>query len=158
MNRHIALLALVAALAFTLGQVAQFPAARAAEPTANDLLVQIQALQTKVAAIESGSVAPRAAPTTEQAVAALQSQMNAIGQVLTIGASGVTLKSAGSITIDAGTSVLLNANSGMQLHAAANMLLSAKGTNTVKGVFVRLNDGTKPVSHQNGTSATVTVP
>jgi hypothetical protein len=142
MKSQLPLFALIAALSFTAGLLAQFPVARAAEPSASDLLSQIQALQTRVAALDASVTAARTGPTTEQRLATLQSQLDAIGQVLTIAPSGLTLKTPGSISIEAGST----------------LSLSGKGTTTVRGSFVRLNGGTKPVSHQSGSSPTVTVP
>jgi uncharacterized protein (DUF2345 family) len=166
MNRHMPLLALVAALSFTAGLLARFPVALAAEPTTGDLLTEIRTLQTKVAALETSVTTTRTGPTLEQTVANLQSQLNAIGQVLTISSTGVQLKTAGNITLEAGSNMLLKAmgdsalTAGVTLAASAGSTvnISGKGATSVSGSYVRLNGGTKPVAVQGGTSATVTVP
>jgi uncharacterized protein (DUF2345 family) len=166
MNRNITLLAPTAVIAFTAGLVTQFPVARAADPSASDLLNEIRTLQTKVAALETTVTTTRTGPTLEQTVASLQSQLNAIGQVLTIGPGGITLKTGGSISIEAGTSMLLKAmgenalvaGSTLSASAGSTVSISGKGTTSVSGAFVRLNGGSKPVAVQGGTSATVTVP
>lgn len=143
MKRNITLLVLTAAIAFTTGLVTQSQIARAATPTADQLLSQIQALQTRVTTIEGTTLTSRTtATTTESALAALQAKVDAMAQVLQVTPSKVTLKTAGAIEIAAGSTVSI----------------TGMGTTTVSGSFVKLNGGSKPVSHGGGTSATVQVP
>jgi len=132
-------IALVAIAAFALGRHAEIPVAQAA--TSDDLMAQVQALQTKVAALERSAPPPRAAGAPDP-VAVLQSQMAAITQVLTVSNSGLVLRTPGSISIQ----------------ADAALDIQAKGTMNVSAPVLRLNGGNKPVAHANGTSATVQVP
>lgn len=143
MNRTITLLVLTAVVAFTAGLVTQSQIARAATPTTDQLLSQIQALQSRVTTIEGTTLTSRTtATTTESALAALQAKVDAMALVLQVTPSKVTLKTAGAIEIAAGSTVSI----------------TGMGTTTVSGSFVKLNGGSKPVSHGGGTSATVQVP
>lgn len=151
MKRHFPLLVLTAVVAFSFGQFTQFPVALAATPTTDQLLSQIQALQTKVATIESTTLTTRTSTTTtESRLAALQAKVDTMANVLQVTPSQVLLKTPGAIAIEAGTT--------FSVLAASTVNVRGMGTTTVSGSFVKLNGGSKPVSYNGGTSATVQVP
>ncbi len=151
MKRHIPLLLLTAVLAFSLGQFTQFPVALAATPTTDQLLSQIQALQTKVAAIESTTLTARTATTTtESTLAALQAKVDNMANVLQVTSNQVLLKTPGAIAIEAGST--------FSVYAGGNVNIRGIGSTTLTGAPVKLNGGTKPVAYSGGTSATVQVP
>lgn len=151
MKRHIPLLVLTSVVAFSFGQFTQFPVARAATPTTDQLLSQIQALQTKVTAIESTTFNTRTATTTtESALAALQAKVDNMANVLQVTPSQVLLKTAGAIAIEAGST--------FSVFAGSTVNVRGMGSTTVSGSPVKLNGGSKPVSYNGGTSATVQVP
>lgn len=151
MKRHIPLLALTAVVAFSIGQFTRFPVALAATPTTDQLLSQVQALQTRVATIESSALTTRTATiTTESALAALQAKVDSMASVLQITPSKVKLATAGAIEISAGST--------LSVAAGSSVNITGKGTTTVNGSQVKLNGGSKPVAYSGGTSATVFVP
>jgi len=167
MDRTLPMLVLTAVVAFTLGLVTQSQIARAATPTTDQLLSQIQALQTKVATVEGTALTTRAtATTTGSALAALQARVDAMAQVLQVTPGKVLLKTPGDISVEAGGGLLLKAMGDTSLVAGVKMSATAGstvtitgvGTTTVSGSYVKLNGGSKPVSHDGGTSATVQVP
>jgi hypothetical protein len=175
MKRHIPLLGLTAVIAFSIGQFAEFPVARAATPTTDQLLSQIQALQTRVATMESATLATRTTTTTtDSKLAALQAKVDNMANVLQVTPGKVLLKSTGDISIEAGTKMLLKsfgdtaieagtkmsatAGTTYAVTAASTVNITGISTTTLSGSTVKLNGGSKPVSHQNGTSATVLVP
>lgn len=159
MKRHIPLLVLTAVIAFSIGQFTQFPVALAATPTTDQLLSQIQALQTKVTAIESSTLSTRTATTTtESRLAALQAKVDNMANVLQVTPTRVLLKTAGEISIEAGTKVSTTAGSTYAVTAGSTVTITGMGTTTLNGSFVKLNGGSKPVSYNGGTSATVQVP
>lgn len=151
MKRHFPLLALTAVVAFSIGQFARFPVALAATPTADQLLSQIQALQTKVTAIEGTTVATRASTTTtESALSALQAKVDNMANVLQVTSNQVLLKTPGAIAIEAGST--------FSVYAGGNVNIRGIGSTTLSGAPVKLNGGSKPVAYSGGTSSTVQVP
>ena len=159
MKRHIPLLVLTAVVAFSIGQLVDFPVALAATPTTDQLLSQVQALQTKVATIEATLLPSRAAATTtESKLAALQAKVDNMAQALQVTPTGVLLTTPGDFSIDAKGRVSTIAGSTYAVNAGSTVTITGSGTTTLSGSTVKLNNGTKGVSHQNGTSTTVFVP
>ena len=158
MKRYIPLLALTAIVSFAIGQFTQFPVALAATPTTDQLLSQIQTLQSRVTAIEGTSRTTSTASATETALAALQAKVDNMASVLQVTQGNVLLKTAGDISIEAAGKVSTKAGMTYAVNAASTVNITGVGTTTLNGSFVRLNNGNKAVSHQNGVSATVFVP
>lgn len=159
MKSHIPLLALTAVASFAIGQLTQFPVALAATPTTDQLLSQVQALQTKVATIEATLLPSRAsATTTESQLAALQAKVDNMATVLQVTQGNVLLTATGDISIEAKGRVSTKAGSTYAVSAASTVHIAGMGTTTLNGSTVKLNNGTKGVSHQNGTSTSVFVP
>jgi hypothetical protein len=167
MKRHIPLLVLTAVVAFSFGQFTQFPVALAATPTTDQLLSQIQVLQTRVATIEGSALTSRTATmTTDSKLAALQAKVDNMTSALQVTPGKVLLKTTGEISIEAGTNLLVKGFGDTAIEAGAKMSNTAGSTYTVtaastaniSGSTLKLNNGTKAVSREGGTSATVFVP
>jgi len=157
MKSHIPLLALTAVASFAIGQFTQFPVALAATPTTEQLLSQIQTLQSRVTAIE-GTSRTTSAATTETKLAALQAKVDNMANVLQVTQGNVLLTATGDISIEAKGRVSTKAGSTYAVSAASTVHIAGMGTTTLNGSTVKLNNGSKGVSHQNGTSTSVFVP
>ena len=157
MKSHIPLLALTAVASFAIGQFTQFPVALAATPTTEQLLSQIQTLQSRVTAIE-GTSRTTSAATTETKLAALQAKVDNMANVLQVTQGNVLLTATGDISIEAKGRVSTKAGSTYAVSAASTVHIAGMGTTTLNGSTVKLNNGNKAVSYQNGTSTSVFVP
>ncbi len=134
-----------------------------ADPVSSQLAAEIVALKSRIAQLESrasatSAPAPRSAADT--ALASLQSDVDAIKQVLHIAPSSVTLKTSGSLVLQAGGTATLEAGGSIQIKAAsgaeldaAKIELRSKGMASVRGATVSLNNGSRPVAFQGAKTA-----
>ncbi len=97
----------------------------------------------------------------QQQVQALQAQVNALQSVLkvtatvaTLQAASIALLSANDVTIQSGKGVAVTAGTGIAMHSQAGTAIKAGSTATVetngtmdlKGAFIKLNGGGKPLA------------
>ncbi len=137
--------------------------AHTADPSADQLAMEIGALKTRIALLESRTSAtatPPSAATANATLAALQADVSAIKQVLQIGPSSVTLKTPGSLALQAGGQVSVEAGNAIKLRASASAELDAtkielksQGPVALRGTTISLNNGSKPVAYQGAKTA-----